>query len=137
MSDELQMGSDRLARRLLDWPPETPHRYTKIIVEDIGVAVMVDFVRRAIRGNAPRRLARAVLRDWVRGGEPKSTASLTDMMNKEIDTLRKEVEDLKVQIAERRYWELLERYPMEDIKSKMSKEDKARLPKDLIKKKGE
>lgn len=134
MNINLQQGSDRLARVIQpNWPPDTPHRLTEPISSDVGVAGLVDFVQRSIRGNAPRRLARAVLRDWIRGGDPKPTGSLSDNLLKEMEVLREEVEQLKTQIAERRYWELQERYPMGEAVSKMSKEDLARLPKDLTK----
>ena len=138
MSDDLHQGSDRLARHLQKWPENTPHRFTELIAGDVGVSGMVDFVQRAIRGNASRRRARRVLDSWVRGSDKeKPTKTIEDELTKEMGLLRKEVEDLKTQLAERRYWDLQERYPALEAINRMSKEDLKRLPEDLTKMKKE
>ena len=138
MNDDLHQGSDRLARRLLTWPADTPHRYTKLIADDIGIYDMVDFVHRAIRGNASRRRAHRVLDAWVRGtGKVVKMIDINAALLEEVGILRKEVEHLKTQNVERRYWEMQERYPGLEGVNRMSKEDLERLPKDLTKMKKE
>jgi len=137
MTDDLHQGSARLARVLQKWPPDTPHRLTEPIASDSGIYGMVDFVQRAIRGNASRRRARRVLDQWVRGGVSGPLLDNVGELMKEMGILRKEVENLKTQLAERRYWELQERYPGLEGKNRMSKEDLKRLPTDLTKMKKE